>query len=144
MSKGGTAHPDYENEMKNYRIKLFVDDVRDAPGMEWNVVRTFHDAISFLEKHHVYEVSLDHDLGCFYGDREMTGRDILNWLVARKVANKDHPYPAIVRVHSANVAVVDAMKGMIEKYWGDPDELAERRRKIEESIQKTPLKYLPQ
>jgi len=112
-----------ESKMLKTIIKLYVDDVRSAPDSTWNVEKTFHGAISFLEKHQVHTISLDHDLGCFYGNREMTGFDILNWLVARKIEGAE--YPKVVLVHSANPAVHDQMKLMIEKYWTEeyPEEL---------------------
>jgi hypothetical protein len=110
-------------------IKLYVDDVREAPGPGWNVERTFHGAISFLERHNVHVISLDHDLACFYGNREMTGFDILNWLVARKLEGTfpASEYPEIVLVHSANPAVHDQMKLMIEKHWGDVAEISKEK-----------------
>ena len=44
-------------------MKLYVDDVRDAPGSEWTVVRTILSAITALSTFDVTDVSLDHDNG---------------------------------------------------------------------------------
>ena len=114
-----------EGKMLKTIIKLYVDDVRSVPDETWNLVKTFHGAISFLEEHQVHTISLDHDLGCFYGNREMTGFDILNWLVARKIDGAE--YPKVVLVHSANPAVHDQMKMMIEKNWTEkyPEEFGD-------------------
>jgi hypothetical protein len=102
-------------------LGLFVDDIRDPPendGVNWIVCRTFHMAICFLEGTVFAVVSLDHDLGCFYGQREMTGRDILNWLIARKLSgNPDAHVPQEVRVHSANPVGCDTMEADIKRYW---------------------------
>lgn len=98
--------------------KLYVDDLRPCPE-GWDVVRSFHAAIYALENYHIKEVSLDHDLGedSFYGNKEMTGRDILNWLIDRKVHGKD--VPAIVHVHSANPVGCATMEADIKRYWLD-------------------------
>lgn len=103
----------YLNGKPNER--LYVDDLRTAPDGSWDVVRTFHDAIVALESGRYTEVSLDHDLGCFYGYKEMTGRDVLNWLIARQNAGKRTP--RTVRVHSANVVGVQTMEEDIARWW---------------------------
>lgn len=92
--------------------KLWVDDVRPVPDETWDVARNFHTAIYLLDNNYYDEVSLDHDLGIesFYGDRELTGRDILNWLIWR-VSVTNLPVPRLVRCHSANPV---ASKTMIE------------------------------
>ena len=46
-------------------MKLFVDDVRDAPDDSWHVVRTVTEAIRCLYrfKADIKEISIDHDIG---------------------------------------------------------------------------------
>ncbi len=44
-------------------MKLFVDDVRDAPDESWTVARTAEEAIWMLARGGVEVLSLDHDLG---------------------------------------------------------------------------------
>ena len=104
--------------MINTKLGLFVDDIRDPPmndGVRWIVARTFHRAICWLEDTKFDAVSLDHDLGCYYGNKELTGRDVLNWLIARKM---DGGYtPNIVKVHSANPVGCATMEQDIERYW---------------------------
>ena len=100
---------------------LYVDDLRTPPfdeGVQWTIVRNFHDAIHVLERVNYPLVSLDHDIASFYGNKEMTGRDILNWLIARKLDGK--PSPEIVRVHSANPVGCATMEEDIKRYWGTP------------------------
>ena len=101
---------------------LYVDDIRNPPvdDTDWIVCRTFHQAICFLEVAEAVKiavVSLDHDLGCYYGNKEMTGRDILNWLIARKL--EGGYVPPIVRVHSANPVGCATMEQDIKRYWGN-------------------------
>ena len=43
------------------KLKLFVDDIRPAPE-GWQQARTVTDAIRFLHKFEVEEISLDHDI----------------------------------------------------------------------------------
>lgn len=96
--------------------RLYVDDLRECPK-GWELARSFHDAIHMLETYDFDEVSLDHDIDSFYGMKEMTGRDILNWLIARKVDGTKHT-PAIVHVHSANPVGRATMLADIKRYWG--------------------------
>lgn len=46
-------------------MKLWVDDVREAPDDSWHVVRTYQDAIDFVVEHkfNIKFISFDHDLG---------------------------------------------------------------------------------
>jgi len=106
------------NPMK-HNTKLFVDDVRERPDDTWDLAPSFHVAILDLEVFDYDEVSLDHDLASFYGSREMTGRDILNWLIARKIEGKHTP--RIVKVHSANSAAWPTMQADIDRYFSNDD-----------------------
>lgn len=49
-------------EDNHIRMKLWVDDVRDAPDESWTVVRKVQPAISLLAKFPMDEISLDHDI----------------------------------------------------------------------------------
>ena len=105
--------------MINQNRKLFVDDARERPDKTWDLAPSFHTAILDLEVFDYDEVSLDHDLASFYGSREMTGRDILNWLIARKIEGKHTP--RIVKVHSANSAAWPTMQADIDRYFSNDD-----------------------
>lgn len=109
-----------DHDMTIASDSLYVDDLRPCPD-GWDVARSFHEAICMLEKTRYTVVSLDHDLGCFYGNKEMTGHDVLNWLIARKVLATGYT-PSAIYVHSANAAKVDIMRQDILKYFGDDDE----------------------
>lgn len=43
-------------------MKLWVDDIRNAPGDDWVVARTITDAIRTIAKFDLDEISLDHDI----------------------------------------------------------------------------------
>lgn len=79
------------------------------------MARNFHEALFMLSRENYDEVSLDHDIASFYGNKEMTGRDILNWLIARKLEGLHTP--EIVRVHSANPVGCATMEADINRYW---------------------------
>lgn len=96
---------------------LYVDDIRDLPkkfGSGWCSARSFHEAILKLELIDFDEVSLDHDIASFYGNKEMTGYDILLWMVQRKMDGKH--VPTTIHVHSANPVGVERMEGVIKRY----------------------------
>ncbi len=95
--------------------KLYVDDLRDIPDSSWDVARNFHVAITMLETNQYDHVSLDHDIASFYGLREMTGRDVLNWLIFRK--NDGLPVPTTVVVHSANPVARSTMDADCERWF---------------------------
>lgn len=102
------------------KIGLYVDDIRTPPvldDIEWTVARTFHEAIYILERNDFEVVSLDHDLGCFYGNREMTGDDVLNWLIDQEIGGGCGPLE--VRVHTANSAKSRPMKDNADKYFNN-------------------------
>ena len=88
-------------------MKLFVDDVRDAPDFSWKVVRSYKEAIDVLKSEKVQILSLDHDLG-----EDLTGYDIINWL-EKKVYHEEIEPPKKILVHSANPVGVDNIKRAI-------------------------------
>ena len=102
-------------------IGLYVDDVRELSDQQleegWCLARSFHEAIIKLELLEFQELSLDHDLASFYGMKEMTGMDIVNWLVQRKM---DGLYvPPKIYVHSANIVGSKNMMLTIKQYLYD-------------------------
>jgi len=88
-------------------MKLFVDDVRDAPDFSWKVVRTYKEAIDVLKSEKVQILSLDHDLG-----EDLTGYDIINWL-EKKVYHEEIEPPKKILVHSANPVGAENIKRAI-------------------------------
>jgi len=87
-------------------MKLWVDDERPAPvGWEW--AKDSHTAIMCLIAFSsIDEISFDHDLG---GDD--TSRKVVLW-----ICENDHPWPGVVRVHTANPVGREWLVGMINRY----------------------------
>lgn len=94
--------------------KLYVDDLRPCPE-GWDVARNFHQAIVMLDTGDYDEVSLDHDIASFYGNKEMTGYDVLQYLIMKKMEGAK--VPTIIRVHSANPVGVKKMQEDIDRYF---------------------------
>ena len=89
-------------------MKLYVDDMRKAPE-GWDQAWSFHEAIHMLQTGNYEVVSLDHDLGSFYGYKEMTGMDILNW-IERQNSEGYGPHLKTIMVHTANASAANEMK----------------------------------
>jgi len=99
--------------------KLYVDDVRPLPDEYdkegcWQKSTTVWEAITKLELLEFEVVSLDHDLACFIGNKELTGYDICLWLAERK--NEGLYVPPIIIVHSANPVGFANMTAVINRY----------------------------
>lgn len=101
-----------------HKTKLWIDDVRPAPDDSWDIARTYNEAIEKLKKFHYNTISFDHDLGDFREDgREMTGYDILMWVVERLQNDlAGERLPTQYNVHSANPVAQQRMNGVIERY----------------------------
>jgi hypothetical protein len=100
------------NKIVKNDIKLYLDDVREAPEEGWIVVRDVESAIKFLKTNKVKELSVDHDLG---DDTPYTGYDLLEWLEEEVAHGKSTiRVPEKMKIHSANPAVRTKMKQAIE------------------------------
>lgn len=94
--------------------RLYVDDLRPCPE-GWDVARNFHQAIVMLDTGDYDEVSLDHDIASFYGNKEMTGNDVLQYLIMKKLEGAK--VPTTIHVHSANPVGVKKMQEDIDRYF---------------------------
>lgn len=98
-------------------MKIFVDDIRDAPDRSWIIFRDMEIAVNFviiaLLKHiHIECISLDHDMGMKSRDVEyMSGYEFLIKLEEfffRRYENdlvnqlKSSVTPPEIIIHSAN------------------------------------------
>lgn len=89
-------------------MKVFLDDVREAPDSGWEVVRTCAEAIELLRAQRVEHISLDHDLG-LDGDapdiermnKNGTGFDVLNYIEEALYFQILKKCP-IIEIHSQN------------------------------------------
>jgi len=94
--------------------KLYVDDERTAPE-GWDRAYNVFEAIFKMSLLNYKEVSLDHDLASFLGPyKELTGLDIVHWLVQRK--HDGNYVPPIIKVHSANPVGHENMQQLINRY----------------------------
>jgi hypothetical protein len=108
-------------------IKLFLDDMRDAPDKEWVVVRSVAAAQDALRNRAVYMLSLDHDLGAcgdcirtnqpgaanlMHCHHVPTGYDLVKWMVENDVWPVKKPL-----IHSMNPVGRANMKAQIDR-WG--------------------------
>lgn len=103
------------------KICLYVDDDainRNPPedGNRWVRAFNFHRAVTALDLFEYDIVSLDHDIASFYGNKEMTGRDILSWMIEQKVMHGRFQNTE-VRVHSANPVGRKTMLEDIAKHF---------------------------
>lgn len=78
-------------------MKLFLDDLRNAPDNSWVIVRNYYDCIDILTTGKVKVSSLDHDLGT-----DLTGYDVAKAMMKYKTLSFDWPVPKTL-VHSCNL-----------------------------------------
>lgn len=92
------------------RLKVFVDDVRNAPSNDWIVIRTYKDAYHFIDSNYkkIITISLDHDLG----DNSGTGYKLVCLL--ETLANHYKWAPKIL-VHSMNPVGRQKIISAVEK-----------------------------
>ena len=98
----------------NTQTKLWVDDIREVPDNTWSVARTPWDALVMLSTNKYSIVSLDHDLNGFVGNKELTGKDILLWIIQRSIDGEF--IPELIRVHTANPVGRDDMISLLKRY----------------------------
>lgn len=83
--------------MKNGKINLYVDDLRDCPE-GFLVARTMEDAIAVLTTQNVHLLSLDHDLGeDEAGNLRPTGYDLVKYFCEQGL------YADKIYLHTDNV-----------------------------------------
>ncbi|MGN1127224.1 MAG: cyclic-phosphate processing receiver domain-containing protein [Ruminococcus sp.] len=73
-------------------MKLFVDDKRDAPSNEYQVVRNFQFATTLLSVMNFEFIDLDYSL-----EEDKTGLDILKWMYENNISV---PH---INIHSSNI-----------------------------------------
>ncbi len=89
-------------------MKLYVDDVRRIPP-GWHGARTVQEAVDFLQKNFVEEVSLDY----------MIGESAVNNFspVARFIAGlPKEKRPRRVRIHTASSSRARELRGILEGF----------------------------
>jgi hypothetical protein len=99
--------------MPREALSVWLDDRRPPPDDGWTWVETPAEAIALLEGGAVERLSLDHDLGIFEGEREVTGNAVIVWLEEAVAVRGVRP-PASIAVHSANPPAHEKMQRGID------------------------------
>lgn len=98
-------------------MNLYIDDLRNPKtNRDWTVVRSFEEAVEFMEKSGCPNyISFDHDLGDV-GTK--TGKDIANWLVEKEqiLEGRFIPEDFEFNVHSANPVGAENIAGLLKRY----------------------------
>lgn len=72
-------------------LKLYLDDIRDCPGREYELARSYENCVALMEIIDFPYVSLDYDLSDIY-----TGYDVLVWMKENK------KFPKYLNIHSTH------------------------------------------
>lgn len=105
-------------------MKLYVDDIRNAPDESWTVARTVISAIRCIAffGNDITEISLDHDIShqVSIGSKlerpfpcEETFQSVA-YFIAAYYKDYDLPYPSIT-LHSSNPLGIEAMETALWK-----------------------------
>ena len=109
--------------MEPINLRLFVDDVREAPT-GWQVVRTITSAINMLANFKIDEISLDHDIyHAIPGHGELTSKFLVPCMACPEnyspvayyiAAMPEQDRPRRVHIHTANPCGYESLKGILE------------------------------
>lgn len=91
---------------------VYLDDEREAPS-GWHRCREVHEVVALVKGGEVRRLSLDYDLGTVPGGRRKSGLDLVVWMVENNRWPKEKPV-----VHSANPVGSEAMRYLIDKWFG--------------------------
>lgn len=105
-------------------IKLFIDDVRDAPDDSWTVVRKVQPAIDFIGRYmlQIKEYSFDHDIEnrpddeTFRPIAHMVG---MTWSWGQEIARKEvgkEMEPPKITIHSINPSGAREIQNILMDY----------------------------
>lgn len=83
-------------------MKLYLDDCREPYDNTWTLIK---EPRRFMLKivtqiDDITEISFDHDIETYYGDKEITWYDLLDWTLLT-YKNMGYPFPKIT-IHTAN------------------------------------------
>jgi hypothetical protein len=88
-------------------MKLYVDDVREAPE-GWVLARDYFAAVDTMERRIPESLSLDHDLGA-----QASGYDVAKYLVNHAI------WPRHIYCHSMNPVGRENILALLERYAPD-------------------------
>lgn len=93
-------------------MKLFVDDIRDAPDDSWTVVRKVESAMALISRFPWSSISLDHDIENRPSDE--TYKPVA-YFIAEKYKNLKGDFVPNVFIHSANKVGASQMASILEE-----------------------------
>lgn len=105
-------------------MKLFIDDIRNAPDDKWAVARTVSEAIRFIAffGKEIEEISIDHDISHQVGMGKLSRPypceetfAAVAYFIGEYYQTKRNYLPKIV-IHSSNVVAVEVMQSILGKY----------------------------
>lgn len=101
---------------------VYLDDERKTPP-GWHRCHQVYQVIELLKRGEIRKLSLDHDLGA--DQMKATGYHLVLWMVEHNCWPKEKPV-----VHSANPVGAEAMRHLIDKWYGKrwQDEIAARQK----------------
>jgi hypothetical protein len=106
--------------------KLFLDDLREAPGLDWDVVRSYDKFVEYLTEHGCPDVvSFDHDLS--FEHYPLTEDDLTKEINYARYAEKTGYHaaqwmiqaghtPKLIIVHSYNPVGAQNIARLFEKH----------------------------
>ncbi|MEA2017393.1 MAG: cyclic-phosphate processing receiver domain-containing protein [Campylobacterota bacterium] len=101
------------------KTKLYLDDIRSPKSDGYTIVRSFEDAVKFIEDNNIPEyISFDHDLGIDKnGGLLPTGYDFAKWLIEMDLDNiYQFPNNFEYNVHSANPIGKHNIETILDNY----------------------------
>lgn len=110
-------------------MKLWVDDIRNAPDESWTVARTVTSAIRALSMFNPDEISLDHDishqvtvgrLGRPYPCEE-TFMAVAFYLTEKYSYRTEGQWQPKITIHSSNVVAGEEMQALLAEHGLDSD-----------------------
>ena len=113
-------------EKKNNFMKIYLDDMRQAPDKDWAVVRTareFQDLIKdcVAKNEKIENISFDNDLG----EGQTEGHELLKWLV------ENHPEYVVgeteITAHSANPTARENMEALVKSCHEHKEDVLEMK-----------------
>lgn len=99
------------------KIYLCIDDIRTpATEKEWTIVRSYDEAINFIQNNGVPNfISFDHDLGLnLDGTIAKSGYDVAKWIIE---AALDERITIPFNVHSANPVGKKNIESLLQNYF---------------------------
>lgn len=95
-----------------------MDDLRNPPNNEeYDVARTYDEAVAKIDTGLYDTVYLDHDLGDYHEGKERTGYDVVLYIVQRKMDG--FPVPTKYEMLTANPVGRNRMLGVIRRYLSE-------------------------